>query len=85
MNHGMVDSRTLCRKLIKILLQGAMVMFATIVLSKKEVSFEQALAVGIVASSLLAVFELFETDQVYSHSLKQGIGLASGVRLMGGL
>ena len=78
-----IDSRELCKRVIKYVLEGLMVAFAAVVLPKQKPDFEAAVALGLVAAATLAILDLF--TQGIGSSARQGVGLALGAGLVGGL
>ena len=83
MNHRMVDSRTLCRRILRYCLLGLTIAFAQLVIPRRQVSLEEVLSMAIIAAATFAVIDLFGGDETLSNSTRQGVGLGIGLKLAG--
>lgn len=83
MNHGMVNSKELCKRLIKYLLLGLVLAFAQLVIPKRSVSLEEIVSIAIISAATFAVIDLFGGDETLSNSTRQGAGLGIGLKLVG--
>lgn len=83
MNNRMVDSRTLCNRLLRYLLLGLTIAFAQLVIPKRNVTLEEVISMAIIAAATFAVIDLFGGDETLSNSTRQGAGLGIGLKLAG--
>jgi hypothetical protein len=83
MNNGMVDSKTLCRRVLRYLLLGLTIAFAQLVIPKRNVSLEEVISMAIIAAATFAVIDMFGGDETLSNSTRQGAGLGIGLKMVG--
>ena len=76
-----IDTRELCKRVVKYILEGLMVAFAAVILPKQKPDFEAALALGLVAASSFAVLDLFAPS--IGTSARFGAGTGIGLNLVG--
>lgn len=83
MNTDMIDSRELCKRVVKYVLEGLVVAMAALVLPKQKPDLEAALALGLVAAAIFAVLDMFAPNTVMATAARQGAGLGVGFNLVG--
>lgn len=83
MNHGMVNSRELCKRLIKYLLLGLVLAFAQLVIPKRSVSIEEVATMAIIAAATFAVIDLFSGEESMGKDARTGAALVMGARVAG--
>jgi hypothetical protein len=72
-----------CKRVIKYILEGAVVAFAAIVLPKKTFDLEDALALALVAACTFAVLDLFAPSSKLADASRMGAGFGIGANLVG--
>jgi hypothetical protein len=78
-----IDSRELCKRVVKYILEGLVVGFACLVLPKQKPDFEACIQLALVAAATFAILDLFAPS--ISQSTRQGAGLGIGLGLVGGM
>jgi len=78
-----IDSRELCKKVVKYVLEGLVVGFACMVLLKQKPDFEGCIAVALVAAATFAILDLFAPT--IGASARIGSGLGMGLGIVGGV
>ena len=78
-----IDSRELCKKVVKYVLEGLVVGFACMVLLKQKPDFEGCIAVALVAAATFAILDLFAPT--IANSARIGSGLGVGLGIVGGV
>jgi ABC-type Co2+ transport system permease subunit len=78
-----IDSRELCKRVVKYILEGLCVAFAAMVLPKQKIDIEAVFALGLVAAATFAILDLFSPTAGIAS--RYGVGGALGVGLAGGL
>ena len=79
----MDNSRDLCKRVCKYILEGLVVAFAAIVLPNKKPDLEAAFALALVAAATFAILDLFVPNSNIGDSVRQGAGLGIGANLVG--
>jgi hypothetical protein len=77
-----LDTKTLCNRVIKYVLEGLVVAFAASILPKAKPNFEEALILALVAASTFAVLDLLAPDSGMGTAARQGAGLGLGFQLV---
>lgn len=80
---GHIDGRELCKRVVKYVLEGLMVMFAAIVLPRHKPDLEAVFALGLVAAATFAILDMFASD--VGSAARSGAGFSIGANLVGGL
>ena len=75
------NSRELCKKVVKYILQGAIISIAVLLLQKNKPDFEAVIALGLIASSTYAIIDLFAPSLTMPVNL--GVGFGIGAQLVG--
>ncbi len=83
MNHGMVDAKTLCRRLLRYLLLGLTIAFAQLVIPKRSVDISEVVAMAIIAAATFAVIDLFSGEESMGKDARTGAALVMGARVAG--
>ena len=83
MNHGMVNSRELCKRLIKYLLLGLVLAFAQLVIPKRSVNIEEVVTMAVIAAATFAVIDLFSGEESMGKDARTGAALIMGARIAG--
>jgi hypothetical protein len=77
-----MDSRELCKRVVKLLTLGLVVAFAALLLGRSK-NMEEALMLALIASAMYGVLEQFAPN--IADNAKLGTGFALGSALVGGL
>jgi hypothetical protein len=77
-----LDTKELCNRVVKYVLEGLVVAFAASVLPKRKPDFEEALVLALVASATFAILDLFAPDSGLGTAARQGAGLGLGFQLV---
>ena len=83
MMDNMVDSRELCKRVVKYVIEGLIVAFAVLVLPKRKPDLEAALALALVAAATFAVLDMFAPNSSVADAARQGAGFGIGANLVG--
>lgn len=75
------NSRELCKKVVKYILQGAIISIAVLLLNKNKPDFEAVVALGLIASATYAIIDLFAPSLTMPVNL--GVGFGVGAQLVG--
>ena len=78
-----VNSRELCKRVVKYVLQGLVIAIAAILLPKQKPDFEAVIALALVAAATFAIIDTMVPS--LSTPLNWGVGLSLGSNLAGGL
>ena len=73
------NSRELCKKVIKYILQGMVVSICVLLLQKIKPDFEAVVALGLVTSATYAIIELFAPSLTFPLNLGVGFGIGSSL------
>ena len=76
-----LDTRELCKRVIKYVLEGLMVAFAALVLPQKTMKVEDVLGLALVAAATFAVLDMFAPNT--AETARQGAGFGIGANLVG--
>ena len=82
MSHS-VSGHSLCKRVVKYILEGLVVAIASIVLPRQKVDLEAVIAIALVAASTFAILDIFSPD--IGNATRAGAGLGIGAGLVGGL
>ena len=83
MNHGMVNSRELCKRLIKYLLLGLVLAFAQLVIPKRSVNIEEVVTMSVIAGATFAVIDLFSGEESMGKDARTSAAFVMGARIAG--
>jgi hypothetical protein len=78
-----IDSRELCKRVVKYVLEGLMVAIAAIVLPKNKLDLEAVIALSLVAAATFAILDLFSPTT--GVAARYGAGGAVGINMAGGI
>lgn len=78
-----VDTKELCKRVVKYVLEGLIVAFAAVVLPKQKPDLEAAFALALVAAATFAVLDLFAPNSSIATAARQGAGFGLGANLVG--
>jgi hypothetical protein len=76
-----LDTRELCKRVIKYVLEGLMVAFAALVLPQKTMKVEDVLGLALVAAATFAVLDMYAPNT--AATARQGAGFGIGANLVG--
>lgn len=77
-----LDTKELCNRVVKYVLEGLVVAFAASVLPKRKPDFEEALVLALVAAATFAILDLFAPGSGLGAAARQGAGLGVGFQLV---
>lgn len=78
-----INSRELCKRVVKYVLQGLVIAIAAILLPKQKPDFEAVLALALVAAATFAIIDTMMPSLTMPVQFGAGFGL--GVNLIGGI
>lgn len=78
-----IDSKEIVVRIIKYILEGAMVGIAAALIPKKQPSLEEILTISLVAAATFSILDLFAP--ALSSSVRLGAGAALGAGIVGGV
>lgn len=78
-----IDSKEIVVRIIKYILEGAMVGIAAALIPKKQPSLEEILTISLVAAATFSILDLF--SPALSSSVRLGAGAALGAGIVGGV
>jgi hypothetical protein len=78
-----IDGKEIVVRIIKYVLEGAMVGIAAYLIPKSKPSLEEVLTVALVAAATFSILDLFSPS--LSSSARMGVGLALGSGIVGGV
>ena len=78
-----LDTKELCKRVVKYVLEGLVVAFAAVVLPKQKPDLEAAFALALVAAATFAVLDLFAPNSSIASAARQGAGFGLGANLVG--
>lgn len=76
-----LNTRELCKRVIKYVLEGLMVAFAALVLPQKTMKVEDVLGLALVAAATFAVLDMYAPNT--ATTARQGAGFGIGANLVG--
>lgn len=77
-----MNSRELCKRVVKLLILGLVVAFASLLIGRSK-NIEEAVMLALIASAMYGVLEQFAPSM--ADNAKLGTGFALGSALVGGL
>lgn len=78
-----IDSKEIVVRIIKYILEGAMVGIAAALIPKKQPSLEEILTISLVAAATFSILDLMAP--ALSSSARLGVGAALGAGIVGGV
>lgn len=78
-----IDGKEIVVRIIKYVLEGAMVGIAAALIPKQKPSLEEILTIALVAAATFSILDLFSPS--VSTSVRMGTGLALGAGIVGGV
>jgi hypothetical protein len=78
-----IDSKEIVVRIIKYILEGAMVGIAAALIPKKQPSLEEILTISLVAAATFSILDLMAP--AVSSSVRLGVGAALGAGIVGGV
>jgi hypothetical protein len=76
-----MDSRELCKRVVKYVLEGLVVAIAAVLLPKNKPDFEAVIALALVAAATFAIIDTLVPS--LSAPLNMGVGFGIGANLVG--
>ena len=76
------DTREICKRIVKYVLQGLVLAFAAIVLPKKTPDLEEAFTLAVVAAAVFAILDILAPNSLMGESARVGAGLGIGMQLV---
>jgi ABC-type Co2+ transport system permease subunit len=80
---GLFDFNELVKRAIKYLIEGLAVAVVALLIPKKALNVEEIVIIALTAAAVFSILDVF--IPAAGASSRQGVGLASGINLMGGL
>jgi ABC-type Co2+ transport system permease subunit len=80
---NMFDFNELVKRAIKYLIEGLAVAVVALLIPKKALNVEEIVIIALTAAAVFSILDVF--IPAAGSSARSGVGLASGVNLMGGL
>lgn len=80
---GSFDIREMMTRLVKYLIQGLVIAVVAALLPSKSLACSEIILLALVAASIFSILDLLAPS--IGGSARLGVGLATGVQLMGGL
>lgn len=77
-----LDTKELCNRVVKYVLEGLVVAFAASILPKRKPDFEEALVLALVAAATFAVLDLFAPGSGLGAAARTGSGMGIGFQLV---
>jgi hypothetical protein len=74
-----IDTRELCRRVVKYLLMGVVIATCSLVLPKQKLDLEAVLALSLVAGATFAIIDTFMPSMSYPVQLGAGFGIGAGM------
>jgi hypothetical protein len=74
-----IDTRELCRRVVKYLLMGVVIATCSLVLPKQKLDLEAVLALSLVAGATFAIIDTFMPTMSYPVQLGAGFGIGAGM------
>lgn len=82
-----VDTRELCKRVVKYTLEGLMVAFAALVLPQKSMNMEDVVGLALVAAATFAILDMMapnvDPSGTLATSARMGAGFGLGANLVG--
>ena len=78
-----IDGKEIVVRIIKYILEGAMVGIAAALIPKAKISLEEVLTICLVAAATFSILDLFSPS--LSASARLGVGAALGAGIVGGV
>ena len=79
----MTSNKELCKRVVKYILEGLVVAFASMVLPRQKVDLEAVIAIALVASATFAILDIF--SPYVGLASRVGAGAGIGLNLVGGI
>ena len=74
-----VNSRELCKRVVKYVLMGMVIAICTLVLPKSKLDFEAVIALALVSASTFAIIDTFIPTMSYPVQLGAGFGIGASM------
>ena len=74
-----INSRELCKRVVKYVLQGLVVAIAAILIPKAKADFEAAIALALVAACTFAIIDTLMPSMTYPVTLGAGFGIGASL------
>lgn len=78
-----VDGKEIIVRIIKYVLEGAMVGIAAALIPKQKINLEEVMTIALVAAATFSILDLF--SPAISSSARMGVGVALGSGIVGGV
>jgi hypothetical protein len=79
-----IDTRELCRRVVKYLLMGIIIAIVTVILPKQKLDLESVVAISLVSGATFAIIDTFIPTMSYPVQLGAGFGIGAGMVGFGG-
>lgn len=76
------DTREICKRIVKYVLQGLVVAFAAVILPKRTPDLEEAFTLAVVAAAVFAILDILAPNSGLGEAARQGAGLGLGFQLV---
>ena len=76
------DTREICKRIVKYVLQGLVVSFAAIIIPKKTPDLEEAFTLAVIAAAVFAILDILAPNSLMGESARVGAGLGIGMQLV---
>ena len=74
-----IDTRELCRRVVKYLLMGIVIAVSTLILPKQKIDLESVLALSLISGATFAIIDTFIPTMSYPVQLGAGFGIGAGL------
>ncbi len=76
------DTREICKRIVKYILQGLVVSFAAIIIPKRTPDLEEAFTLAVIAAAVFAILDILAPNSLMGESARVGAGLGLGLQLV---
>lgn len=76
------DTREICKRIVKYILQGLVVSFAAIIIPKRTPDLEEAFTLAVIAAAVFAILDILAPNSFMGESARVGAGLGLGLQLV---
>jgi hypothetical protein len=76
------DTREICKRIVKYVLQGLVLAFSSIVLLKRTPDLEEAFTLAVIAAAVFAILDILAPNSLMGESARVGAGLGLGLQLV---
>jgi hypothetical protein len=76
------DTREICKRIVKYILQGLVISFAAIIIPKRTPDLEEAFTLAVIAAAVFAILDILAPNSLMGESARFGAGLGLGMQLV---